>query len=154
MTPLGQKSVRCYSQPPVKKIKNKVFSRHQVALESKNNDHSTQNRKLHQAVVSVCFRKKIIPNSLFSFYHYRAPTSLNQQIICKWVNHDSPIFDFWFDLIFKSQVIHDWRVNRDLRRIKIKPNRNESQTKMNCESKRINRIRSLQKWIKMNQNQK
>ena len=29
-----------------------------MALESWNYDHSTQNRKLHQTVVTVCFRKK------------------------------------------------------------------------------------------------
>ena len=37
--------------------KNIFFSCHQEALESWNNDHSTQNRKLHQAIVTVCFRK-------------------------------------------------------------------------------------------------
>ena len=40
-----------------KKI-GKFFSHHQVALESLNYDHSTQNRKLHQTVVTVCFWKK------------------------------------------------------------------------------------------------
>ena len=34
------------------------FSRHQMALESLNYNHSTQNRKLHQAVVTVWYRKK------------------------------------------------------------------------------------------------
>ena len=38
-------------------LKNHIFSRHKVALESSNYDHSTQNRKLHQAVVTVWFRK-------------------------------------------------------------------------------------------------
>ena len=37
--------------------KKYFFSCHQEALESWNNDHSTQNRKLHQAIVTVCFRK-------------------------------------------------------------------------------------------------
>ena len=40
-----------------KKNKN-IFSHHQVALESLNYDHSTQNQKLHQTVVIVCSRKK------------------------------------------------------------------------------------------------
>ena len=40
-----------------KKIENNFFSSHQVALESWNYDHSTPNRKLHQTVVTVCFRK-------------------------------------------------------------------------------------------------
>ena len=30
ITPLGQKSVRCYSRPPVEKIENNFFSRQQV----------------------------------------------------------------------------------------------------------------------------
>ena len=49
------------------------------------------------------------------------------------VIHDSPTFDFLFDLIFDSHVNHDSRVNRDLRRIKIKPNQSqiESKIKMN-----------------------
>ena len=34
------------------------FSREKAAPESWNYNHSTQNRKLHQAVVTVCFRKK------------------------------------------------------------------------------------------------
>ena len=49
---------------------------------------------------------------------------LNQPMIRKWVNHDSPTCNFWFDLIFDSQVNHDFRLNRDSRRIKIKPNQN------------------------------
>ena len=35
-----------------------IFSRHQVALETLICDHSTQKRKLHQTVVTDCFRKK------------------------------------------------------------------------------------------------
>ena len=42
-------------------------------------------------------------------------------MIRKWVNHDSPTFDSWFDLIFDSI---DSRIMIHLR-IKIKPNQNE-----------------------------
>ena len=46
-----------------KNLNLKIFcSRHQVALESLNYDHSTQNRKSHQAVVTDYFLKNPIMN--------------------------------------------------------------------------------------------
>ena len=78
-------------------------------------------------------------------------------------NNDSQMSESWFIyLIFDSiwfwfTADHDSRVNRDSRRINIKPNQNElnqfeSQIKMNCESKWI-RIKNKMihfgesKWI-------
>ena len=46
----------------------------------------------------------------------------NQAMIRKWVIHDSPPFDFWFGLIFNSQVHHDspeWIKNKKNKKILI-----------------------------------
>ena len=59
-----------------KKNNWKYFSRHQVALESWNYDHSTSTRKIHQAVVTVYFRKRssltvfILPVLIWTFENY------------------------------------------------------------------------------------
>ena len=50
----------------------------------------------------------------------------NQIMIRRWVNHDSPTFDFWFDLILIRRwiMIRGWIVIRDetkSSRIKMKP---------------------------------
>ena len=77
----------------------------------------------------------------------------NQAMIRKWVNHDSPIFDFWFDLILIRRwiMIRGWIVIRDesksnrIKMNKINLNRKSKwiKIKMNCESKWINiRIKS------------
>ena len=60
-----------------------------------NNDHSTQNRKLHQSVVTVCFRKKIIPNSFHST-NLTSKTFFVKMILWKWKNNNG------WHLIMKS----------------------------------------------------
>ena len=68
----------------------------------------------------------------------RFESKSNQPMIRKWVNHDWPTFDFWFNLILIRRwiMIRRWIVSGDeskTNRIKMKY----------CDSK----------WIKMNQNQ-
>ena len=77
----------------------------------------------------------------------------NQPIIREWLIHDSPTFDFWFDLILIRRwiMIRGWIKIRDesksnrIKMNKINLNRKSKwiKIKMNCESKWINiRIKS------------
>ena len=64
----------------------------------------------------------------------------NQPMIRKWVNHDSPTLNFWFDLIFYSWImIRGWIAIRDESKSNWIANQNESMrfVRFESESKRI-----------------
>ena len=83
---------------------NLIFSRHQVALESLNYDHSTQNQKLHQTVVKVCFRKKSSltvtfhsTSSLFCNFRNRVSYKIRSDFDCYYSGSQMLIYSYFTD---------------------------------------------------------
>ena len=67
---------------------------------------------------SVRGRTSVIRDSLW----FDFDSKLNRPMICKWVNHDSPTFDFWFVFI----LIRGWIViNDESKSNRIKINQNQ-----------------------------